>query len=81
LIACKCCQFEETARRVCSKLSLAGFWADFPTNEAISPESATAAQVEAAHRLSMPGLKVLHISGCVLLLHSTPLEDNTILGL
>lgn len=72
-------QFEETARRVCSKLSNAGFWADFPTNDPVRPSNATAAQVEAAHRLSPPGMTVFHIAGCVLLMH-VPLQESRILG-
>ncbi|KAF4518388.1 hypothetical protein B566_EDAN010480 [Ephemera danica] len=71
--------YEETARRVCSKLNHAGFWADYPSSVVLPVDPASADQIEAAHNLSPPGLSVRHITGCVLLVHA-PFGESRILG-
>jgi Methylmalonic aciduria and homocystinuria type D protein len=77
-------QFEDTARRVCGKLNQAGFWADFPTKiqfDMSSEESidTSASQIEAANLLLSPGPRVIHISGCILMLHP-PKGESRVLG-
>ncbi|XP_059487251.1 uncharacterized protein LOC132203462 [Neocloeon triangulifer] len=76
-------KFEHTARRVCDKLNQAGYWAEFPTDIEFDMNKmstdVSASQIEALSMLKSPGPRIVHLSGCIILMHP-PIGESRVLG-